>query len=48
MAKIEFIFKEIKFLIQCGINDKMGDIYKEFNEIIGKNIKNTFLIKINA
>ena len=44
MAEIEFIYKNIKTIIQCNINEKMNDISNKYLTKIGKNINDILLV----
>ena len=44
MNKVDFIYNDNNYFIQCNNEDKMGDILTKFANKAGKNIKNFFFL----
>ena len=42
MNKVDFIYNDNKYFIQCNNEDKMGDILTKFANKAGKNINKFF------
>ena len=44
MNKVEFIYNEDKYVVQCNKEDKMKDIINKFMNKLGKTLKNIFFL----